>query len=218
MRGAVTAAGEGGVGDLMEALRLSSVKAAAEGGGSGGGSGNVTDRAPVASTTARGKLMPLATPSTRPTTSTAAARNRRKLSAGATTLGPEVEEVSRRGNATNDIGLGLTTSPVSPKKKSATTVVAAAGSNANNGGIAANSKISNNNNISRTAARGAAAARPGKASLAWQHPVDKIMSTSSRKIDHEEAAGRVMRDGQEHHGGPWAATESVSVGGRESYR
>lgn len=199
IKGAATAR-ERVVGDLMETLRLSGVKkVAAEGGG------GVTDRAPVAST-ARGKLVPLATSSTRPTTSTTAARNRRKLSGGGVvTLQPEERT---RVNTTNS-NLGLTTSPVSPKNSAAV----AAGNASTNG--RANSRILN----SRTVGRNAAAAVPGKASLAWQHPVDKksMMSSSSTKVDREEEAGWVVRDGHERHGGPWAAAESIGACENEGY-
>ena len=178
------AEGEGeGFGDLMETLRLSTVKGAAEGGG-------VTDRAAAAST-ARGKLEPLATSPARPSTSTTAARSGGKLPAAAVLRS---EEQSRGSMAHNP---SLTTSPLLPDKQSAT---------------ASNGK---NRSSIRAAARSVAA--PGKASLAWQKPVDR----SRRGSTERNGVGRAGRNGPGHHamGGPWAADESPYSGaGAREYR
>lgn len=120
--------GEGeGYGDLMEALRLSTVKGAAEGGG-------VTDRATLAST-ARGKLVPLAASPTRPSTSTTAARSGRNLPTAAVLRSEEQTRGSMNHNPS------LTTSPLLSDKSSAT----------------AGNAVANNRSSPRAAARSAAA-------------------------------------------------------------
>lgn len=174
--------GEGeGFGDLMEALRLSSVKGAAEGGG-------VTDRVALAST-ARGKLVPLATSPARPSTSTTAARRGRKLPTAAILRSEE----QTRGMAHNP---SLTTSPLLSDKPPAT-----AGN-------------ANNRSSMRAAAKSVAA--PGKASLAWQNPVERNKRGSAER----NGVGRAGRNGPGHHamGGPWAANESPYSGaGAQEY-
>ncbi|CAM9444290.1 unnamed protein product [Ectocarpus sp. 12 AP-2014] len=188
--GGVSGGGEADVGDLMGSLRLDGVNGAAAGGGSGGGS---TDRsAAVGASTARGKLAPLAAPSVRPTTSASAVRNGRRLSAPA--LRPE--ELTRTSAADN-APVATTTSPYAGKP------VAASGS----GGASR----SNRSSVRAAAARRAVA--PGKASLAWQHPVDRNSSI-----------GRSERDGQHGNhalgGGSWEANDSPSLGvdARETHR
>ncbi|CAM9791905.1 unnamed protein product [Ectocarpus sp. 13 AM-2016] len=184
--GGVSGGGEADVGDLMGSLRLDGVNGAAAGGGSGRGS---TDRAAtVGASPARGKLAPLTAPSIRPTTSASVVRNGRRLSAPA--LQPE--EL-----AANNAPVATKASPYAGKP------VAASG----NGGASSSS---------RSSVRAAAARRvgaPGKASLAWQHPVGRNSSI-----------GRSGRDGQ--HGnhalgeGSWEANDSPALGveARETHR
>lgn len=178
--------GEGeGLGDLMESLRLSTVKGAAEG-------SSITDRAVVAST-ARGKLVPLAASPTRPSTSTSVARYGRKLPTSAVLRSEELT----RGNMNNNPS--LTTSPLLSDKSSA---------------MAGNATANSRSSI-RAAARSVAA--PGKASLAWQNPVERKRRGSAER----NGAGRAGRNGPGLHarGGTWAANESPYSGtGAREYR
>lgn len=168
----------------MEALRLGSVKGAAEG-------GCATDRA--AASTARGRLVPLPASSTRPSTSSARARNSRHLPAANALRSEEQVRADINNNP------GLTTSPIPPNRLSAA-------GNASK----ANAIAPHNNSSRRAAARSAAA--PGRASLAWQNPVDR------RRRGSGEGTRRAVRDGNGHgygrhsQGGQWAANESPYLG------
>lgn len=178
-----------GVGDLMEALRLDNVKGPTEG-------GCATDRA--AASTARGRLVPLANSSARPSTSSAPARNSRKLPAA----NPPRSEEQVRADVSNNPG--FTTTPMSPNRSST-----AGNANKANASIQNNSK--NRGSTRRAAARSAAA--PEKASLAWQNPGD------GRRRGSGEGVRRAVRDGNGHGHGPhsqgglWAANESPYLGG-----
>lgn len=142
----------------MEALRLSTVKGAAEGGGVG-------DRANLAFA-ARGKLVPLETPPARPSTSTTAARNGSNMPPAAV---PRSEEETRGDKNHNP---SLTTSPL-----------LSVGSMA----------MAGNRSSTRAAARSAAG--PGKASLAWQNPVERNRRGSAER----RAAGKTGRNAAGHH-------------------